>query len=479
MTDVGELEQLRARVAELEGELQKAQAPPPPVARRHRVQSGFAALLIVLGCVLAPFSVVSVWASTQMSSTDRWVATVEPLVHDPAVQSAIADKVTVAILDNVDVQVLATQALTLLADRPNVPPRLAAVLPGLAVPITNGVENFIGTQVDKAVASPAFATVWDQANRVAHQNLVNLLEGNQNGALSAQNGEVTLNLAPIIAQVKQRLVTRGFTPAAQIPAIDKSFVLVKSDAVTKAQGLYRLLNNLGIWLPIIALALLAGGIALARRHRRALAAGAFGVAGSMLVLGVALAVARVLYLNAVPSDVLSAQAAGDVYDTLVRFLRYSLRSVAAVGLVVGLGSYLTGPGSGAARTRAAFSGGIGWLRGGAERAGMQTGVVGTWTYAHKRWLRIGAAVLGAVVLVLWSQPNVPVILTITGIVLLALAVIEFLGRPPAPAPVVLQGPAESTVPRQATGPEREPGAAAGPDAEEPVGEDKKHEVIPR
>ncbi|HEU5042688.1 MAG TPA: hypothetical protein VFT75_00970 [Nocardioidaceae bacterium] len=477
MTDIGELERLRARVAELEGELQEAQTPPE--ARRHRIRAGFAALLIVLGCVLAPFSVVSVWASTQMSNTDRWVATVEPLVHDPAVQSAIADNVTVAILDKVDVHTLATQALSTLADRPNVPPRLAAVLPGLAVPITNGVEGFIGTQVDKAVASPAFATVWDQANRVAHQNLVNLLEGNQNGALTAQNGEVTLNLAPIIAQVKQRLVARGFTPAAQIPAVDKSFVLVKSDAVTKAQGLYRLLNTMGIWLPIITLALLAGGIALARRHLRALGVAAFGVAGSMLVLGVALAVARVLYLNAVPSDVLPAQAAGDVYDTLIRFLRYSLRSVAAVGLVVGLGAYLTGPGSGAVRTRAAFSRGIGGLRGGAERAGMQTGVVGTWTFAHKRWLRIGAVVLGAVVLVLWSQPNVPVILTITGLVLLALAVIEFLGRPPTPAAVVLGGPAEPRVPLQPTGTERAPQGAPHPDDEEPVGEHKKSEVSPR
>ena len=473
MADSGELEQLRARVAELEGQQQEGKEPPPRA--RHRVRSGFAALLITLGCVLAPLSVVSVWASTQMSNTDRYVATVEPLIHDPAVQSAIADNVTVAILNHVDVHALATQALDLLANRPNVPPRVAAVLPGLAVPITNGVEGFIGTQVDKVVASPAFATVWAQANRVAHKNLVNLLEGNQQGALTAQNGEVTLNLAPMIAKVKQRLVARGFSPAAQIPTVDKSFVLMKSDAVTKAQGFYRLLNNLGFWLPIIALVLIAGGIALARRHRRALAAGAFGVAGSMLVLGIVLAVIRVFYLNAVPTDVLPAQAAGDVYDTLIRFLRYALRSVAAVGLVVGLGAYLTGPGTGAVRTRAGFSNGIGWLRGGAERAGMQTDVVGTWTYAHKRWLRIGTVVVGAVVLVLWSQPNVAVILTITGIVLLALAVIEFLGRPPSTAPAVVKGTAEPTVPRQPTGPDREsPTGSADAEPEE----ESKAEVTP-
>jgi hypothetical protein len=319
--------------------------------------------------------------------------------------------------------------------------------------------------VHNVVASPTFATVWNRVNRLAHASMVKLLEGNQGGVISAQGNNVTLNLGPIITVVKQRLVARGFTPASNIPTINKSFVLVRSDAVTKAQGLYRVLNTLGVWLPIITLALLAAGVALAVRTRRALAAGALGIAGSMLVLGVALAVARVLYLNAVPADVLPPTAAGDVFDTLVRFLRYSLRTVALAGLIVALGAYLTGPGTGAVRTRSAFSRGIGQLRGGAEHAGMNTGPVGAWTYAYRRWLRLGAVVIGAVVVVLWSQPNVPLILTVTGLVLVAIAIIEFLARPPteetaAPATT-------ATVPRQATATDRpgdgEPGEPASPE----------------
>ncbi len=455
MADDSELERLRGRVAELETELQKSGSQPQRPALRHRWRSLLAAVLIIVSCVLAPFSVISVWASTQMSSTDRYVATVDPLVHDPAVQNVIATKVTAAITSNIDVQGLASDALDTLASRPNVPPRVAALLPGLAVPITNGVEGFIGKQVHRFVASPAFATVWDQANRIAHQNMVKLLEGNQGGAVSAQNNTVTLNLAPIITQVKQRLVARGFTPASKIPTINKSIVLVRSAAVTKMQTLYRVLNTLGFWLPIITVALFAAGVLLAMRRRRALSIGAFGIAGSMLVLGIALAVARVLYLNAVPSDVLPAQAAGDVFDTLVRFLRYSLRTVAVIGLVVGVGGYLVGPASGAVRTRGGLANGIGWLRGGAERAGMRTGPVGLWTYAHKRWLRIGVVVVGALVVVFWSQPNVVVILTVTGVVLLLLALIEFLGRPPAEAtaaPAATGG--EPTLPRQPTAEER-------------------------
>ena len=136
-----------------------------------------------------------------------------------------------------------------------------------------------------------------------------------------------------------------------------------------------------------------------------------------------------------------------------------------VGLVVALGAYLTGSGAAAVRTRSALSGGIGRLRGGAEHAGLHTGPVGTWTYTHRRWLRIGAVVIGAVVVVLWSQPNVPVILTITGLVLVALLVIEFLGRPPSDEAAV---PAPgATLPRQPTAQDRVPPPA---EAEPPVAE---------
>ena len=187
MTDEAEPKRPQDRVNELESEHRGGPVAPQAPPTHHRWRSAFAAILITLACVLAPFSVLSVWASTQISNTDSYVATVEPLVHDPAVQNAIADQVTVAILDKIDVQALATDALNAIADRPNVPPRVAALLPGLAVPLTNGVEGFIGKQVDNIVASQAFATVWDQANRVAHQSLVKLLEGNQGGAISAQN----------------------------------------------------------------------------------------------------------------------------------------------------------------------------------------------------------------------------------------------------------------------------------------------------
>ena len=434
MTDANELERLRARVAELEAELEikGARAPSREDARRSPWWAVSSAILLSLACLLAPLSVAAVWASTQISDTDRYVQTVAPLADDPAVQQAIANDVTQAVLEYIDIESLTTELLTALGQQENVPPRLGALLPGLAAPISNGVESFTRDQVGGFVASPQFAVLWEQVNRVAHQQIVTLLEGGGGGAVSAQGDQITLNLGPVITAVKERLVARGFSVASRIPAIDRSFVLVQSGSISDAQAYYRLLNTLGTWLPVVALALFAGGVFLARDRRRALLRGALGFVAGMIVLGLGLAIGRAFYLSAVPPDLLPREAAETIFDTLVRFLRSGLRAVAVLGLVVALAAFVTGPSSAAVRTRGFFEHGIGSMRGGAEAAGLNTGRVGSWIYAHKRALRIAVLIAAGVVLVFWTRPTAAVVLVIALLCLLVLGLIEFLGRPPVP-----------------------------------------------
>ena len=252
-----EVRRLREKVARLETELAARRQPATtrePAVRRVIWRTATSALLITLACLLAPLSATAVWASRQVSDTDRYLETVAPLAHDPAVQKTIADAVTNAIFEAVDLRAITTQTLDAISQR-GLPPPIAANLQALSGPLVSGIQGYVRGQVDNLVASPQFATVWRQANQTAHASLVSLLEGEQGGALSAQNDTVTLNLAPIIAQVKERLLANGFSLANRIPVVNKSIVLVQSDGVTKAQGLYRLLNTLGTWLPIIALLL--------------------------------------------------------------------------------------------------------------------------------------------------------------------------------------------------------------------------------
>jgi hypothetical protein len=434
-----ELERLRAENAALRAQAGATgpgggRAPGGRPAGRQRWRSMVAVLLIVVACVLAPLSAVAVWTRNQVTNTDRYVATVSPLASDPAIQNAIADQITAQVFKYLDVQGLTSQAIATLTDRGLAPER-AAQLQALAVPIANGVQGFTRNQVGKVVASDAFADAWVQANRVAHAELVKALTGEGGGAVTVENDTVSVNLAAFIQTVKAQLVASGFTLAERIPEVNASFVLFQSKDITRVRSGFNLLNTLGIWLPVVMLVLLVLGVYVARDHRRALVGAALGVAVAMVVLALALAVFRSIYLDAVPATVLPHDAAAVLYDTIVRFLRLGLRTVLVLALVVAAGAFLSGQSVTAVRTRQSLAHAVGWLQGGAEQAGFSTGPVGTWVYAHKRALRVGAVILAALALVFWGRPTGKVVLGLTLALLVVLAIIEFLGRRPAQEPV--------------------------------------------
>ena len=72
------------------------------------------------------------------------------------------------------------------------------------------------------------------------------------------------------------------------------------------------------------------------------------------------------------------------------------------------------------------------LIGGAGRkAGWEPGPVGPWVGAHKVGLRVAGVALAFLVLLVWSTPGPLTILALAVLLLVYLAVIEFLGRAPA------------------------------------------------
>ena len=282
------------------------------------------------------------------------------------------------------------------------------------------------------------ANLWVQVNRRAHAQLVKALSGQGNGSITISNGQVVLNLGPFIDVVKKDLAARGFTLVNSIPAVNPTFALFSAKYLVKAQSGYRLLNDLKIVLPILTLLLLGAGIYVARSHRRALIGAGLGFAASMLVLGIALAIGRSIYLNSVPNSVLPANAAAVLFDTLVRFIKDGLRTLLVVGLIVAIAAFFTGPSVTAVRARGTVRGGLGWLRSSGERAGLRTGPVGRWTYQHRHALRIGAVALFAIIFVFWGRPTAAVAIVLAILLLVVLGLIELIGRPPAPTAALPQ-----------------------------------------
>jgi hypothetical protein len=422
-----------------EGPGRGASEPPRPLKKVRRRRGGWrapvAVVLIVLGCVFAPISVVAVWTANQVSDTNRYVANMAPLINDPAIQDALTSKITNAVVARLNVKGLADQAAADLSRRGL--PQVGGLVQGAAGSLASGVAGFVHSGVHKVITGPRMAKVWTQVNRVAHEQLVVALSGRGHRGIVVKGGEVTLDLAPLIAVTKADLSSRGLTIVNKIPDVHTAFPLFPSANLVKAQRAYRLINDLKIVLPVLTLGLLGLGVGVARRHRRALIGAGLGFAASMLVLGVALLIARAIYLNSVPPSVLPADAAAAAFDILVRFIKTALRALLVAGLVVAAGAFFTGPSAAAVRARGWFSSGLGSIRRRGEAAGLRTGPAGRWTYTHRAALRTGAVALAALVFIFWGQPTVTVVVVIAVLLLAVLGLIELIGRPPtqpAPAP---------------------------------------------
>ncbi|MFE5140102.1 hypothetical protein ACFRDV_20860 [Streptomyces fagopyri] len=420
-----ELDELRHRVAALEG------AGPAGAARHHWLRSTGSVLLILLASLLSLLSVVAVWADSIVRDTDRYVATVGPLARNPAVRKAVTNRVTTVVLDQIDVEKL-VKDLERAASQKGAPDAAAKLLGGLTGPITGGLKSLVGDTVERVVSSRVFDTVWVDANRRAHSALDQALTGESGGAVSVENGQVAIDVAPLVKEVKDRLVSAGLGPAALIPAVHTDFVVFASKDIGRVRTYLRVLEIIGNWLPVVAVLIAALGVYLAVNRRRALIGAALGVLAAMVVLGVALTVMRAIYLDHLPVGA-SRAAAAAVFDALVRFLRAGVRAVGALALVTAAGAFLVGPSPVAVRVRTGCGRGIGAVRDVAVSAGLPLGAVGRFVHRFKRWIGVVILAVAAIVLFTWSYPTTAVVVWTLVIVLVAFAIREFLDTGPGSA----------------------------------------------
>ena len=430
-----EVERLRREVNDLKVQLDQARdqqasgkAYGKPAGQRHQGwRAPVAAMLIILGCVLAPVSVLAVWTANEVSDTDTYVANVSPLITQPAVRSALTDRISESVSDELNVQGLTKQLAAELSH--NGQPRLSSLLSSFSGTIASGVDGFIHSTTAKVVASAEARKLWVRANRAIHRQLVLALSGKKS-AITVSHGQAVISLGPLIDKVKHKLAARGLTIVTKLPPVNPTFPLFNAKYLVQAQTLYRVLNALKWILPVLVLVLFAAGVYVARQHRRALIGVGLGLAASMLVLGAMLAFGRAAYLSKLPPAV-SADAAAVAFDTIIRFVKHGLRVLFALGLVVAFAAFFTGPSVTAVRTRKAFTTAFAAIRRTGERYGLTTGAFGAWVRRYRNPLRIGAVAVAALVFVFLGNPTGLTVLVIALILLVFLGLIELIGRPSA------------------------------------------------
>ena len=194
------------------------------------------------------------------------------------------------------------------------------------------------------------------------------------------------------------------------------------------RGATKLLEQLSWVLPILSLACLGGGLALSSNRRRTLVRWGIGAAVAVAAIGAGLAIGRSIYLDAVTSPSLPRDTAAAVFDTLVRFLRYGVRLMIAIALIVALTAWLTGPTRAATSIRTTAKRVVGGAGETAATRGVTFGAFGAWVARYRTGLRVGAVLVALVTLLLWSQPRAGTVIVLAILLLIALALIEFVGR---------------------------------------------------
>ncbi|MDQ8042243.1 hypothetical protein RDI86_10295 [Cellulosimicrobium sp. XJ-DQ-B-000] len=418
-------------------------ATAPEAARRPRrgLRAAACAVLITLGALLAPLGAVSAWAQRELTDTDRYVATVGPLAGDPVVQSAVAGRLTEVVMSRIDVAALVDDLVGGLEER-DVPPRATRALAALEAPLTSGVESLVHETATRLVESDAFEGAWLQANRVAHEQLVAVMRGEDGDVLQvSDDGRLSIQLSGLIDLLKERLVDRGLDVAARIPSVDATFTVAQSAELVMLQNRYAQVVTLTTWLPWVVLGLLAAGVLVANHRSRALVVAGLALTGAMVALGVGLAVARGLYLGALSGQVVRLDAAEVVFDQTVGYLRLTLRTVGVLGLVVALAAYVGGPSASARSLRAGLGRAGAAVRGWGEGRGVSTGPVGDWLGRHKAFVRVVVVAAAALVLLLAGTPTPGLVVGVALVAGLVLVVVEILARPPVVVAPPGPGPA--------------------------------------
>src|SRR5215216_4291899 len=386
--------------------------PSETPRRLPRWRRALVATIVIVSVVLVPLAGLSVWVRNLVLDTDKYVDTVAPLATNKAITDVVADRATDRLFAAVDVEAEAKDAL----------PERAQFLAG---PISSGVQTFVHDAAERALATEQFATVWRNANRRSHSRVVKALT-DEGKNVSVKHGKVVLDLSAIIDDVIKRLDERGVTVFDSLAKKQKNLEVELFDAgqLEKARSAVHLLDRLRIVLVVLVFVLFAVALALSGNRRRTLMRWGLGLVVAMAVMAALLALGRSAYLSVAQNH----DAAAAAFDIVVRYLRNGIRVIAALGIIVAVAAFLSGPSRPAVRIRAGSKGLIGGAGRKADAAGWEPGPIGVWVAAHKVGLRIAGVAVAFLVLFLWSTPRPLTLLVLALLVLVYLAAIEFVGR---------------------------------------------------
>ncbi len=321
-----------------------------------------------------------------------------------------------------------------LATKP-LPPQLLL----LTTPITNAIQNFVREAATKFTRSPQFAVAWEKTLRLTHKAFIVAITDKSTGVITKQGGTVTLDVSALVTEIKQALSDRGlgFVNSINIPISKQQITIVDSPALAQLGYMIQLMNAMAWVLPLLALAMLGGGIAIAANRRKAVLWMGIGITLFTVIPVQAIYLGQIPFANAalnlanMPSE--ASQAA---YTILFRYLITANQLASVLGLVFVVGAILAGPSKWATSLRNGFRHGLNNIG-----PDWDFGVVGQWIHDHESGMRTTGIILAVAMLLATPTKSIWTIVWLVVFVVVWVVAVTFFGRP-RPAKALDAAPAD-------------------------------------
>jgi hypothetical protein len=288
-------------------------------------------ILVVLGALFAILSLLAGYVRFQGLDTDTVENSAEELIADPEIRDQIAATLVEQLFANVDVEAALQERL---------PPEQQ----GLAGPIAGAVQIGADRAAQRLLERPRPQELWVRSIAETHRNLIRVLE-DEAGPIGTEEGEVVLDLEPLIIQLGDRVAIIGRVSERFLANPDAGRItIVESDQLETAQDLTQILKFLGTWLWLVPVALWALALWLAEGRRRGILR---MIAISSIVAGLIVLVLRRLagsyVVDALATTESVEQAAGDAWDILTSLLRDGGITLLGIGVILLVAVWIAGP----------------------------------------------------------------------------------------------------------------------------------------
>ncbi|HEV7483520.1 MAG TPA: SHOCT domain-containing protein [Solirubrobacterales bacterium] len=305
-------------------------------ARRRTVKG-----LVILGSVLAFLSVFAIWTERQALNTDDWVSTSDRLIQNPTIRAAVGNYLVDQLYENVDVEA-----------------ELKDILPGdtkeLAGPAAGGLRQVAGTGAEKVLETSTAQSLWEDANRSAHEQLVSVLE-DKGDAVSTSEGNVSLNLGSLLTNLAGQ-VGIGQNLAEKLPPDAGQIHILRSNELKTAQNIAIAVKGLALVLSLLTFIAFAAAIYISREGRwvTVLYSGIGLVAAGFAVIVFREIAGGIVVDQLVAVD--SVKPAGEAAWSIATSLMISIATtVIVVGILFAIAGWLASPTGSARATRRAFA----------------------------------------------------------------------------------------------------------------------------